>query len=70
MTLIDPFKGTLIKAFASHARSSGVLPTQLRGRSIVELALTRTPEKRTRASEHPKQLEAPSPSEHAKSTRF
>ena len=58
------------KAFASHARSSCVLPTQLRAPAIVELALTRAPEQRTRASEHPKLLEAPPPSEHAKIDAF
>ena len=49
-----------VKGNASHARSSCVLPTQLHARSIVELALIRTPEQLTRTSEHPKLLEAPS----------
>ena len=56
-----------IKVATSRARSSCVLPQQLRARSLVELDLACEAERRRRASKHSSILEARSPSEHASS---
>ena len=63
VALVGPF----IKAATSRARSSCVLPQQLRARSLVELDLACAAERRRRASKHSSILEARSPSEHASS---